>query len=98
MIICFTISLPIAFANYIFLLDMPWNARPNWIFSESDFKLANARLCKYGRAPAKKFTKEKVKRIAGSWHIWALPWLYVFWNNAGGLYVFFRPFSLVIFS
>lgn len=61
MIICFIISLPIALANFVFLLDMPWKAKPNWLFTEAELKLANTRLRKEGRAPASKITLAKVR-------------------------------------
>lgn len=35
MILCFLFSAPVAIAGAFFLIDMPWKARPNWIFSDS---------------------------------------------------------------
>jgi ACS family pantothenate transporter-like MFS transporter len=35
-----------------------------------------------GRKPRSKYTKEKIKRIFTSWHIYALTITYVFWVNS----------------
>ncbi|KAF9515950.1 hypothetical protein BS47DRAFT_1293193, partial [Hydnum rufescens UP504] len=85
MILCFLLSAPVAIAGAYLLIDMPWKARANWLFTDADLKLANIRLAKEGRAAAGRITRTKVKRVMTSWHIWVLPWLFVFWNNAGGL-------------
>jgi MFS transporter, ACS family, pantothenate transporter len=60
MIICFFISFPISVANLVFLPDMPWKAKPNWVFTEEELKLANTRLKKEGRAPAQRISLAKV--------------------------------------
>ena len=71
MIICFIITVPIAIANFVFLLDMPWQAKANWMFTEAEIELANTRLKKEGRAPAEKITVAKVRilaRVAARWN------------------------------
>ena len=74
------ISLPIAVAGFFFLPDVPEVTRA-WYFSKEEITLAKRRMELEGRANRQPFTKKKVKKIFSSWHIYALPILYIFFNN-----------------
>ena len=53
-------------------LDLPWNARPNVIYTERQVEIAKRRMEKIGRQPPAKFTKKKVVGFFTTWHIWLL--------------------------
>lgn len=78
------ISLPIACAGFFFLPDVPEITRA-WYFSKDEIALAKRRMELEGRANRQPFTKKKVKKIFTSWHIYALPLLYILFNNGCGI-------------
>ncbi|KAK3208636.1 hypothetical protein GRF29_77g1471502 [Pseudopithomyces chartarum] len=62
------ISFPIAVLAYFFLPDTPGTAKPNWIFTEQDIKIARARMEKAGRKPeGKPYTVKSVTGFLTSW-------------------------------
>lgn len=79
------ISLPIAFLSWLFLPQLPgqkgWGTGPTWWLSAKDLDLINARMARVGRAQSQPWTLARFFSIIRSWHVWFLPWLYVFWNN-----------------
>jgi len=85
------ISLPIALAGFFFLPDYPSNTRA-FYFNAQDKAIAQRRMELEGRSAKvdptkvnKLFTKEKAKKLFGSWHIYMLSLLYIFFNNGNGL-------------
>ncbi|KAH6889274.1 pantothenate transporter liz1 [Thelonectria olida] len=77
------ISLPLALLSFFFLPDVP-EIYKSWWLSEKEIEFAKKRMEFEGRAQRAPFTKAKIKRIFSSWHIYALPLLYIFFNNGCG--------------
>lgn len=77
------ISLPIAISGFFFLPDLPEITRA-WYFTKDDIAMAKRRMELEGRANRAPYTKEKIKGIFKGWHIYALPMLYIFFNNGCG--------------
>ncbi|EED14914.1 pantothenate transporter, putative [Talaromyces stipitatus ATCC 10500] len=75
-----SISLPVAVAGYFILPDVP-EITKSWYLSEEEIKLAQLRMHMEGRKPRAKYTKEKLKRIFTSWHIYLMSLLYLAFNN-----------------
>lgn len=78
------ISLPIAVSGFFFLPDVPENTRA-WYLTPSDILLAQKRMKADDRANRAPYTKDKVKKIVSSWHIYLLTLLYILYNNGGGV-------------
>jgi MFS transporter, ACS family, pantothenate transporter len=76
------ISLPVAFAGYYFIPDLPENCRARYITLE-ERAFAKKRMELEGRKARQPYTKAKIKRIVSTWHIWWLTLLYVCFNNGG---------------
>lgn len=76
------ISLPIAVAGFFFLPDVPEISKPFYL-TEKEVAFAQKRMELEGRQKRKPYTKDKIKKILTSWHIYALTLLYVFFNNGG---------------
>lgn len=76
------ITIPIAILGYVFLPDLPHRAKPSWWLKQGDIDLANRRMDRIGRKGTTPWTKAKVIRLFSSWHVYLLPFLYVWWNNA----------------
>ncbi|KAK2804086.1 hypothetical protein FQN51_002617 [Onygenales sp. PD_10] len=76
------ISLPIALAGYFILPDIPEISSP-WYLTKKEVALAQKRMELEGRKKRAPYTKEKIKKIFTSWHIYLLSLLYVTFNNAG---------------
>ncbi|KAF1953933.1 pantothenate transporter [Byssothecium circinans] len=76
------ISLPIALAGYFVLPDVPEISKPFYL-TEEEVVFAQKRMEAEGRQKRRPYTKEKIKTILTSWHIYALTLLYVFFNNGG---------------
>ncbi|KAH8668727.1 pantothenate transporter liz1 [Xylariales sp. PMI_506] len=74
------ISLPIAIAGYFMFPDVPEIARPFWL-SPDEIELAKKRMQLEGRANRGSYSVAKFKKIFSNWHIYALPLLYIFFNN-----------------
>ncbi|KAL7910585.1 major facilitator superfamily domain-containing protein [Trichoderma velutinum] len=77
------ISLPIALAGYFMIPDVPEITRA-WYFTKDDIAIAQKRMQLEGRANRAPFTKEKLRKILSSWHIYLLTLLYIFFNNGNG--------------
>ncbi|OKL59193.1 hypothetical protein UA08_05880 [Talaromyces atroroseus] len=75
-----SIALPVAIAGYFILPDVP-EITKSWYLSEEEIKLSQLRMHLEGRKPRSKYTKEKLKRIFSSWHIYLMSILYVAFNN-----------------
>lgn len=82
------ISLPIAIAGFFFLPDYPHTTRAFYL-NERDKEIAKKRMQLEGRAArvskSQIFTKTKLQKIFGSWHIYMLSLLYILFNNGNGL-------------
>lgn len=85
------ISLPIAIAGFFFLPDYPHNTRVFYL-NDRDKEIAKERMRLEGRSatvnqvPFKTlFTATRLKKLFGSWHIYFLVLLYIFFNNGSGL-------------
>ncbi|CAM1510673.1 Fc.00g010080.m01.CDS01 [Cosmosporella sp. VM-42] len=78
------ISLPIAVAGFFFLPDVPEITRAFYL-TKDEIALAKRRMVLQGRATRAPFTKKKVVKIFSGWHIYALPLLYIFFNNGCGM-------------
>ncbi|KAF6801022.1 MFS transporter liz1 [Colletotrichum sojae] len=78
------ISLPIAIAGFFFLPDVPEITKA-WYFTKDDIALAQERMRLEGRAGREPFTRQKIKKIFTSWHLYGLTLLYIFFNNGCGL-------------
>ncbi|KAI1266542.1 MFS general substrate transporter [Xylariaceae sp. FL1019] len=74
------ISLPIAIAGFFLFPDVPEITKAWWL-TEKDIAIANQRMSLEGRAKRGKYSREKVKKIFSSWHIYTLVLLYIFFNN-----------------
>ncbi|KAK0498029.1 major facilitator superfamily domain-containing protein [Armillaria luteobubalina] len=83
MIVDAVITLPIAVLGFIFLPDLPFNAKKSFLLSPDDIALARARMKAIGRKESEPWTWAKLRRILTSWYIWILPIEYVLWNNGG---------------
>ncbi|KAI9738406.1 MAG: hypothetical protein M1834_008909 [Cirrosporium novae-zelandiae] len=75
------ISLPIAFAGYFVLPDLPEISRA-FYFKKEEIAYGKKRMELEGRENRKPYTKAKFKKIFSSWHIYLLSLLYVLFNNA----------------
>lgn len=66
------ISFPIAVGAFFMLPDLPGVIKPNWIFSQDDIDLANARLEAEGRKGTSKdgLSAKAIKEIFSTWHIY----------------------------
>lgn len=82
------ISLPIAIAGFFFLPDYPDNTRAFYL-NDRDKEIAKKRMQLEGRSAkvdkTRLFTKTKLKKFFGSWHIYMLSLLYILFNNGCGL-------------
>ena len=74
------ISLPIAFAGFYFIPDMPENSRVRYLSAEEK-AYAVKRMQLEGRKTREPYTKKKFWKIITSWHIWGLSLLYILFNN-----------------
>ncbi|KAK8238822.1 MFS general substrate transporter [Phyllosticta capitalensis] len=74
------ISLPVALLGFIVLPDVPEISKPFYLKPE-ELDLAKHRMKLEGRKPRAPYTKEKIKKIFSSWHIWSLTLLYIAFNN-----------------
>ncbi|KAF7303675.1 MFS general substrate transporter [Mycena indigotica] len=81
MIVDAVVTIPIALFGYIFLPNLPWNAKPNFMLTEPDIALARARMKAIGRKESEPWSWPKLRRILTSWYIYVLPIEYVLWNN-----------------
>ncbi|KAG0652965.1 Pantothenate transporter liz1 [Hyphodiscus hymeniophilus] len=62
------ISLPLAILAYFFLPDTPGTAKPNWLFTERDVKIARERMSRVGRVPeGKPYTAKVILGYLTSW-------------------------------
>jgi MFS transporter, ACS family, pantothenate transporter len=55
------ITIPIALLGYFIMPDLPWRAKPSFIFTQEQLDIAQRRMDSVGRKPPAKFTKEKVR-------------------------------------
>ncbi|KAL8742228.1 MAG: hypothetical protein Q9190_005262 [Brigantiaea leucoxantha] len=83
------ISLPVAFAGYYFIPDIPETTKARYL-SENERAYARKRMELEGRQQRQPYTKAKFKKILSSWHIYLLSILYMLFNNgnAGAVPVF----------
>lgn len=85
------ISLPIAIGGFFFLPDYPHNTRVFYL-NDRDKEIAKQRMVLEGRSATANhvpfrtlFTAPRLKKIFGSWHIYLLVLLYIFFNNGCGI-------------
>jgi ACS family pantothenate transporter-like MFS transporter len=76
------ISLPICFAGYFFIPDLPENTRAFYLTNE-DAELARKRMDDVGRAPRSKLGWSILQRVFRRWHVYALTVLYIIFINIG---------------
>ncbi|KUJ13612.1 putative MFS transporter Liz1/Seo1 [Mollisia scopiformis] len=81
------ISLPIAFASFFFLPDLPETNR-GWFFKPEEIQLAQRRMVAEGRKLRTPYTVSKVKKILTSWHIWLFSILYATLGGTQGTPIF----------
>ncbi|KAF7304315.1 MFS general substrate transporter [Mycena chlorophos] len=88
MIVDAIVTIPIALFGFIFLPNLPWNAKPNVLLTEADIALARARMRAIGRKESEPWSWPKarpiilsLRRILTGWHIYILPMEYILWNN-----------------
>ncbi|KAL1967292.1 hypothetical protein VTN77DRAFT_3338 [Rasamsonia byssochlamydoides] len=83
------ISLPMALSGYFIVPDVP-EITKSWYLTEKEIALARRRMELEGRKPRAKYTKEKIKRILSSWHVYLVGLLYLAFSNgsSGGQPVF----------
>ncbi|GAA5959973.1 hypothetical protein JCM21900_001446 [Sporobolomyces salmonicolor] len=78
-------TLPIALAGLVFLPALPGQLEANkatfWI-STKEWSIIDRRISEINRAPSAPLTWKKVRGYATGWHIYALPILYILWNNS----------------
>ncbi|KAL1410518.1 hypothetical protein Q8F55_004531 [Vanrija albida] len=77
------ITLPIALFGFFFLPGLPLQDKKEWWLTEEENKLAISRLTRIGRKGKEPWTKNKIKKLFSTWHIYVLPLQYVLWNNGG---------------
>lgn len=70
------LHLQICLAGYFVLPDVPEISKPFYLTKE-EVAFAQKRMQLEGRKPRAPYTKEKVKKIIKSWHIWVLTLLYM---------------------
>ncbi|PYI23927.1 pantothenate transporter [Aspergillus violaceofuscus CBS 115571] len=86
------ISLPVALSGFFVLPDVPEISEP-WYLSREEVKLAQRRMQLEGRQNRQPYTKAKLKKIFGSWHIYMLTLVYITFNNgAAGAQPVFQQF------
>ncbi|WWD22599.1 hypothetical protein CI109_107092 [Kwoniella shandongensis] len=76
------ITLPLALLGFLFFPSQPLQDKKTWWLTEDEFALAQSRLRKVGRAGKEPWNGAKIRRILTSWHTYALPLIYILWNNA----------------
>ncbi|KAJ6280460.1 major facilitator superfamily domain-containing protein [Bipolaris maydis] len=74
------ISIPIALMGFFFLPDLPEISKPFYLTKE-EVKFAQERMQREGRQKRQPYTRAKMWKIFTSWHIYALVFLYIFFNN-----------------
>lgn len=74
------ISIPIAIMGFFFLPDLPEISKPFYLTKE-EVKFAQERMQREGRQKRQPYTRAKIWKIFTSWHIYALVFLYIFFNN-----------------
>lgn len=72
------ITIPVGLLGYFCLPDSPANSRARWLTAE-DIEYAKIRMARVGRAPAKGLSRATLRRVFGSWHLWAFALPYGFW-------------------
>ncbi|KAK4703727.1 MFS transporter, ACS family, pantothenate transporter, partial [Phenoliferia sp. Uapishka_3] len=86
-IIDFIFTLGVAILGLIFIPDIPSRvaslAKPNFMLSQADIDLANARLARIERVPPTPWSKAKAKRIFSTWQIYLFPILYALYLPGG---------------
>ncbi|KAL8276393.1 hypothetical protein RQP46_011191 [Phenoliferia psychrophenolica] len=82
-IIDFIFTVGVACLGLVFIPDIPSLAKPNFILSQADIDLANARLAKIERAPPTPWSKAKAKRIFSTWQMYLFPILYALYLPGG---------------
>ncbi|BEJ17171.1 hypothetical protein CspHIS471_0605720 [Cutaneotrichosporon sp. HIS471] len=75
------ITIPIALFGYVFLPGLPLQDKKEWWLRREENELAQKRLSHLGRKGRTPWSWAKVRRLFSTWHIYLLPFLYVFWNN-----------------
>ncbi|KAL1412032.1 hypothetical protein Q8F55_003029 [Vanrija albida] len=75
------ITIPIALFGFFFLPGLPLQDKKEWWLTEEENQLAIDRLKHIGRKGRTPWTRERIKALFSSWHIYVLPLLYVIWNN-----------------
>jgi len=73
-------SLPIAFAGFFLIPDVPETSRALY-FKPEEVEYAKKRMQLEGREQRKPYTKAKFRKIFTSWHIYVLSLLYICFNN-----------------
>ncbi|KAJ9192173.1 hypothetical protein DTO164E3_8509 [Paecilomyces variotii] len=74
------IAFPMALAGYFIIPDVP-EITNSWFLTEKEISIAQERMRLEGRKPRGKYTKEKMKKIFSSWHIYLMSILYAAFNN-----------------
>lgn len=75
------ITLPIALFGFFFLPGLPLQDKKEWWLTEDEHQLAIDRLKRVGRKGRTPWTWDRVKALFTTWHIYVLPFVYIFWNN-----------------
>ncbi|KAJ5884769.1 hypothetical protein N7495_009279 [Penicillium taxi] len=75
------ITLPLAIAGFVFFPNLPESGNKTWWITEEELDISQKRMKAIGRAGKQPWTMAKVKRLMLSWHTYALPLLYIVWNN-----------------
>ncbi|KAL1997135.1 hypothetical protein VTN49DRAFT_8000 [Thermomyces lanuginosus] len=75
-----TIALLVALAGYFMLPDVP-EITKSWYLTPKEVALARRRMELECRQPRGKYSKEKLKRIFSSWHVYLVTILYMTFNN-----------------
>jgi ACS family pantothenate transporter-like MFS transporter len=76
------ISLPICFAGFFLIPDLPENTRAFYL-SDEDAVLARKRMDDVDRAPRRKLEWSILRRVFTRWHVYALTVLYTIFVNTG---------------
>ncbi|KAL1407393.1 hypothetical protein Q8F55_006825 [Vanrija albida] len=77
------ITLPVAVLGFFFLPGNPLNDAKEWWLTQEEHDLAVERMRRVGRTGKKPWTRGRLRALFTSWHIYVLPFVYVFWNNGG---------------
>ncbi|WVQ74723.1 hypothetical protein IAR50_004327 [Cryptococcus sp. DSM 104548] len=79
-IVCGIITAPCGILIFFLLPDYPSDGQKRWYLTDSEFELAQERMKKHHRPPPGKIDRGVIMRIFKRWHIYIIPFTYVFYG------------------